>query len=139
MKRVGNLFDRIVDRDNLRLAFAKAVRGKRDRAGARRFAAHLDQQLASMAEQLRSGTFPLGRCHQFVIYDPKERVITAPDFPERSFALLLLETDAANALAGSGWRHADRESGGCGQLDGSEQSPARVVCGEYQAPTWLHR
>jgi len=36
-----------------------------------------------MAAQLRAGTFPLGRFHQFVIHDPKERVITAPCFPER--------------------------------------------------------
>jgi hypothetical protein len=33
MKRTGNLFDRIVERENLRLAVSKAVRGKRQRPG----------------------------------------------------------------------------------------------------------
>ena len=36
-----------------------------------------------MACSLDDGTFPVGRFHQFVIRDPKERIITAPCFPER--------------------------------------------------------
>ncbi len=83
MKRVGKLFERVTDRDNLRLAFARALRGKRDRADARRFSASLDGNLDEMAEQVRSGAFPAGRYHQFVIRDPKERLITAPCFTER--------------------------------------------------------
>ena len=80
MKRAGHLFDEILDRDNLRLAFIKALRGKRDRPDARASCRHLDQQLGAMAEQFAAGTFPLGRFHQFIIYDPKERIITAPCF-----------------------------------------------------------
>lgn len=83
MKRLGRLFDDIVARDNLRLAVHKALRGKRDRSEPRAFCARLDDQLRGMAEQLRDGTFPIGRYHQFVIHDPKERVITAPCFAER--------------------------------------------------------
>jgi RNA-directed DNA polymerase len=83
MKRTGNLFDRIVERENLRLAVSKAVRGKRQRPDARRFLARLDDNLTEMMDQVSAGTFPLGRFHQFVIHDPKERVITAPCFPER--------------------------------------------------------
>ncbi len=83
MKRVGNLFDAIVARDNLRLAFAKARRGKGRQEEVRRFAADLEGQLTAMAGQLRDGTFPLGRFRQFVIFDPKERLITAPCFAER--------------------------------------------------------
>lgn len=83
MKRAGNLFDRIVERENLRLAFCRAARGKRGRAEVHRFADHLDENLDQMAELLRRRVFPVGRYHQFVIRDPKERVITAPCFPER--------------------------------------------------------
>jgi len=83
MKRMGNLFERIVERDNLRLAFSKALRGKRDRLDARAFASTLDENLRRAADDVASGTFPLGRCRQFVIHDPKERVITAPCFAER--------------------------------------------------------
>jgi hypothetical protein len=83
MKRTGNQFERIVERDNLRLAFLKALRGKRSRRDAQRFAQRLEQNLEEMAEQLRSGTFPVGRYQQFLIHDPKERIITAPCFAER--------------------------------------------------------
>jgi hypothetical protein len=62
MKRVGRLFDAIVDRDNLRLGFLKACRGKRDRHVVYRFARGLERRLAEMADKLRQGTFPLGRC-----------------------------------------------------------------------------
>lgn len=37
MKRIGNLFDCIAERDNLRLACYKALRGKRSRSAAREF------------------------------------------------------------------------------------------------------
>ena len=43
----------------------------------------LDHHLEAMAEQLQAGTFPLGRFRQFIRFDPKERIITAPCFPER--------------------------------------------------------
>ena len=83
MKRTGNLFDEIVEWKNLRLAAYKAFRGKRTRLDARQFASELDSRLNQMAHQLRDGSFPLGRYHQFVIHDPKRRTITAPCFAER--------------------------------------------------------
>lgn len=83
MKRIGNLFDRVVDRDNLRLAVTKAMRGKRDRPEVGAFLHDLDRRLEEMAEQLREGTFTLGCYRQFIRFDPKERIITAPCFAER--------------------------------------------------------
>jgi hypothetical protein len=83
MKRVGHLFDVILQRENLRLAFFKACRGKRDRPEVSRFGRDLDRHLEEMAAQLSEGTFPVGRCSQFLIHDPKERIITAPCFAER--------------------------------------------------------
>ncbi|MBY0227915.1 MAG: RNA-directed DNA polymerase [Gemmataceae bacterium] len=83
MKRTGRLFDLIVERGNLRLALHKALRGKRHGAEPRAFCERLEEELASMAAGLRDGTFPVGRFRQFVIRDPKERVITAPCFAER--------------------------------------------------------
>ena len=49
----------------------------------RQFAAGLDRRIAAMSEAIREGTFPVGRFQQFLIRDPKERVITAPCFDER--------------------------------------------------------
>jgi retron-type reverse transcriptase len=83
MKRAGQLLERIVDWSNLRWAVYRALRGKRDRADARAYVANLDDNLRQMAERVRAGDFPVGRCTQFTIHDPKKRVITAPCFAER--------------------------------------------------------
>lgn len=83
MQRVGNLFDSIIDYQNLRLAFHKAMKGKRDRKDARAFAADLDRNLDEMARGIETDDIRLGRSTQFVIHDPKRRTITAPCFGER--------------------------------------------------------
>ena len=83
MKRIGNLFERVLERDNLRLAVGKAMRGKRDRPEVIAFLHQLESRLAEMAEQIQTGTFPQGRYRQFLIFDPKERIISAPCFAER--------------------------------------------------------
>lgn len=83
MRRAANLFDEIADRDNLRLAFHKAARGRRGQAMVREFAAGLERHIAAMSEAIREGTLQVGRFQQFLIRDPKERVITAPCFDER--------------------------------------------------------
>jgi hypothetical protein len=83
MKRTGQLFERVIERDNLRLAFARALCGKRSRSGAREFGRHLDRNLEDMAARLAAGTVAVGQFRQFVIHDPKERIITAPCFAER--------------------------------------------------------
>jgi hypothetical protein len=83
MKRVGNLFDAIVDHDNLLTAVWNAKRGRSHRPEVRLYLSGLDRHLAALADGLSAGTFPVGRFQQFLIRDPKERVITAPCFPER--------------------------------------------------------
>ena len=72
-----------MDRDNLRLAVHRAMKGKRNRSEVRDFIANLDSKLDTMAAGLGDGTYPLGRFRQFVIHDKKERIITAPCFDER--------------------------------------------------------
>lgn len=83
MKRVGGLFDRILRRDNFLTAFHRAARGKRHRPEVRDFQDELPNWLASIEERLSTGNFAFGRFHQFLIRDPKERIITAPCFEER--------------------------------------------------------
>jgi RNA-directed DNA polymerase len=83
MRRAANLFVRIPALDNLRIAFHKAARGRRHQAVVRQFSVCLDRRLEAMALQIARGTFQVGRFHQFLIRDPKERVITAPCFEER--------------------------------------------------------
>ena len=83
MKRAGHVFDRIVERDNLRLACWKALKRKRSRLDAREFAANLEVNLAELRLSLLDGDCRLGVSHQFTVFDPKQRCITAPCFRER--------------------------------------------------------
>ncbi len=69
--------------ENLRLAAARALRGKRPKADARAYVADLDANLRRLREQLLTDSVPVGQYHQFTIHDPKERLITAPCFAER--------------------------------------------------------
>jgi RNA-directed DNA polymerase len=83
MRRAGQLFERIAERENLRAAVAKAMIGKRSRPDAAEFASDLEENLQRLRLALLSGTMELGVARQFIIHDPKERTITAPCFRER--------------------------------------------------------
>ena len=83
MKRAGSLFDRILEPDNLRLAFVKASRGKRHREDQRAFEADLDAELGRLRDGLVDGTYPVGNYLRFRVFDPKEREICAAAFGER--------------------------------------------------------
>ncbi len=83
MKRVGGLYEQILERDNLVVAFYRAMRGKRYRAEVRQFQEDLHDWIAEVPRRISEGIFPFGRFRQFIIRDPKERIITAPCFEER--------------------------------------------------------
>lgn len=83
MRRVSGLLEKIVDWRNFREATCRAALGKRHRSDTQGFLRDLDQNLARMAGELRNGTMEVGQFHQFLIFDPKERIITAPVFRER--------------------------------------------------------
>jgi RNA-directed DNA polymerase len=83
MKRAGNLYGRIAEPENLRLAFLKAIRGKRGKADVLEYGAHLDANLRLLREQLLTERVDVGHYHFFTVHDPKERVICAASFPER--------------------------------------------------------
>ena len=83
MKRVGNIFEDVVEPTNLELAFWKASRGKRARQDQREYAANLDAELARLRDGLIDGTYPIGNYRRFIVYEPKERIICAAAFRER--------------------------------------------------------
>lgn len=83
MKRVGNIFDAVVDRDNLREAFLKASRGKRHRADQQRYVANLEEELERLRAGLLNLDYPVGAYTRFMIHDPKEREISVAPFAER--------------------------------------------------------
>lgn len=83
MKRVNNLYDGIAERENLRVAFWKAQRGKRHRPEVQAFRSDLDRRLRELREALLSEAVPVGDYHYFRVRDPKERRICAASFSER--------------------------------------------------------
>ena len=83
MKRLGGVYDAIGDWDNLRLAFWRAAKSARRSSVVRRFEANLVGNLRALREDLSNECVRAGGYTQFVIYDPKERIIAAPSFRDR--------------------------------------------------------
>ncbi len=83
MRRIGNLFEAVVEPENLRLAFWKASRGKQHRPDQREYAARLEEEIEALRLGLLQGDYPVGDYTRFTVYDPKERVICAAAFRER--------------------------------------------------------
>ncbi len=83
MKRAGFLYDKICDMENLKLAFWKASKGKRDCGEVIAFRKRLEENLLKMRGQMLSHQPDLGHYHFFSIREPKERLICAASFPER--------------------------------------------------------
>ncbi|MBM3962853.1 MAG: RNA-dependent DNA polymerase [Planctomycetes bacterium] len=83
MKRAGGLYARIADMNTLRLAFAKARRGKQDRQAVQAFAADLDGNLSRLCADLRAERVTLRGYRMFDIRDPKSRRFAAPAFADR--------------------------------------------------------
>jgi retron-type reverse transcriptase len=83
MKRKNYLFEDIIDYSNIRLAFLKAIRGKRSSLGVLRFCTALNANLQNTRQRLQ--TYPIhwgAYCH-FTIRDPKMRTISAVPFEDR--------------------------------------------------------
>lgn len=83
MRRVGNLWDRIVSFPNLMAAARRAARGKRTTRGAARFLDRLESEVLRLERELNDGTWRPGVAHSFEIHDPKTRTITAAPFRDR--------------------------------------------------------
>ncbi len=83
MKREGALMPRIVDIDNLMLAFCKARCGKKNRQEVVDYSLNVVDNLLSLRTRLIDESLRVGNYHYFEIYDPKRRRICAASFEER--------------------------------------------------------
>lgn len=83
MKRANNLFDKIIEPDNLRLAFWKASKGKRHSKEVLRYAENLDKNISQLRDELIAGKVSVGKYRYFKIYEPKVRQICASAFSEQ--------------------------------------------------------
>ena len=84
MKRISNLYAKIISVENLRLADEKARRGKIRTYGVRVHDKHREANIQALHEALLTKTFKTSPYEVFTIYEPKERVIyRLPYYPDR--------------------------------------------------------
>ena len=83
MKRVGNLWPRLVRFENLLAAASQAQRGKRFRRAVARFNFRLEPELFRLQEELTAKTYRPGAFRSFQIYEPKVRTINAAPYRDR--------------------------------------------------------
>lgn len=106
MKRAGNLYERIADPENLRVAFLKSIRGKRGKAEVVACSTNLDANLSLLREQLLAEQVDVGHYHFFTVHDPKEREICAASFPERVLHHAIMNVCEPEWVSGT-WPEAD--------------------------------
>lgn len=84
MKRLNNLFEKVISIDNLRLADERARKGKLHSYGVQLHDKNREAHILALHEQLKNGIFKTSPYHVFKIYEPKERLIyRLPYFPDR--------------------------------------------------------
>ena len=84
MKRIGNLYEKIIAIDNLNLADKKARRGKLKSYGVQLHDKNREENILSLHQMLKTKTFRTSEYAVFTIQDPKEREICRlPYFPDR--------------------------------------------------------
>lgn len=82
-KRYRNLIGRITADDTMREALRRTAAGKRLTPGYLEFKEFSILNLAGLAADMRRGEYRQGEPHEFCIFDPKHRVISALPFRDR--------------------------------------------------------
>lgn len=83
MKRIGYLFDKVCDLENLRTAEINAGAGKGSRTEVAQFRANLEQNLADLRAELVNKTYHTSAYTCFIKHEPKERVIFKLPYRDR--------------------------------------------------------
>lgn len=84
MKRIGNLYEKIISVENLRLADEKARRGKLNSQGVKQHDLNREANIYALHDALLTKTFRTSEYDIFKVYEPKERIIfRLPYYPDR--------------------------------------------------------
>lgn len=84
MKRLNNLYVKICDPVNLRMASKRAARGKRKQYGVQAFKKNSEVKLQSLHESLVNKTYRTSEYKNFFVYEPKKRLVySLPFCPDR--------------------------------------------------------
>jgi len=73
----------VVSFENLYIAYLRASKGKRFKPDVDRFSYNLETELIQLEKELLDGSYQPGKYHQFMIHEPKERLISAAPFRDR--------------------------------------------------------
>lgn len=82
-KKHKHLIEQISDIDNLRLAYARTSAGKHQTYGFLEFKEYAELNLQRLRQELLDGSWQQGNYRQFMVFEPKARVISALDFKDR--------------------------------------------------------
>lgn len=84
MKTYNHLFEKIIDKDNIRKAVLRAATGKRKKATVRKALSRIDALVEELHESLKNGTWRPLECHQTKLINDgvelKKRYIVCPNF-----------------------------------------------------------
>lgn len=84
MKRIGNLYEKIISIENLRLADEKARRGKLNSYGVKVHDRNREANILALHDKLLTKTYKTSEYDVFTIFEPKERLIfRLPYYPDR--------------------------------------------------------
>lgn len=84
MKRLNNLYGKLISIDNLKLADERARKGKSKQYGIKKHDENREVNILALHEMLKNKTYKTSNYITFKIYDPKEReIFRLPYFPDR--------------------------------------------------------
>ena len=83
MKRVGNLWGRLISFPNLLTAGQRAAAGKRTRPDVAAFLLDLEWELLRLQRELKDGSYRPGAYRTFLVREAKPRLISAAPFRDR--------------------------------------------------------
>jgi RNA-directed DNA polymerase len=83
MKTYKNLFEEVCKFNNLYNSYLKAKKCKSNSLDVLKFGYNLENELFKLQEELKTQTFKTGKYRHFIIFEPKERKISALPFRDR--------------------------------------------------------
>lgn len=91
-KSCGDLWDDVIEWDNLHLSYLEARKDKRYSTEVLQFASRLEENLFNIQNHLLWGSWTPGPWREFWVTDPKIRLIQAPPFQDRVVHHALVDT-----------------------------------------------
>jgi retron-type reverse transcriptase len=83
MNSYNNLIEKIADMQNLHEAYKRTAKAKRKTFGYLEFKEFKELNLELIRQELLDGTYKIGKYREFIIYEPKSRLVSALDFKDR--------------------------------------------------------